>query len=205
MQVHFYLKHQITCTHLPHQQDDSSLPLKTRQEHPAQHLWQIFYYIYLLKEINKWKGLWFKPGNLAFIAEAIRRLFLGSHHSPSANFAMQKSPLRGAKDPSTGGWAAISPRMLSIRFSSLVPAEMRMTKRWTSMQTITLLRKVGKHQACVSWFGSTFEDQESSWWSDCMIYSIMGRFDEDWRLPTPFFQQRSPESPGEEEHNIILV
>lgn len=118
-----------TC---PHQQDDSSLPLKTRQEHPAQHLWQIFYYIYLLKDINKWKGLWFKPGNSAFIAEAIRRLFLGSHHSPSANFAMQKSPLRGAKDPSTGGWAAISPRMLSIRFSSLVPAEMRKTKRWTS-------------------------------------------------------------------------
>lgn len=114
-----------TC---PHQQDDSSLPLKTRQEHPAQHLWQIFYYIYLLKDINKWKGLWFKPGNSAFIAEAIRRLFLGSHHSPSANFAMQKSPLRGAKDPSTGGWAAISPRMLSIRFSSLVPAEMRKTK-----------------------------------------------------------------------------
>lgn len=41
---------------------------------------------------------------------------------------MQKSPLRGIKDPSTGGWAAISPRMLSIRLSSLVPAQIRTAK-----------------------------------------------------------------------------
>lgn len=156
------MKHQITCTHLPHKQDES-LPLKTRQEHPAQQLWQIFYYIYFIL-INKWKGLWFKPGNSAFIADTIRRPFFVSHHSPSANFAMQKSPLRGAKDPSTGGWAAISPRMLSIRFSSLVPADMRTTRRWTSLCKPSLLRKVGKHQACMTWFGSMFRPRIMMKW-----------------------------------------
>ncbi len=118
-----------TSNHLTNQQDDS-LPLKTRQEHPAQQLWQIFYYIYLLKDINKLKGLLLNAGN-SFIADAISRVFIffASYHSPSANFAMQISPLRGAKDPSTGGWVAISPRMLSIRLSSLVPAQISTAKR----------------------------------------------------------------------------
>lgn len=70
--MHYYLKHQITCTN---QQDDSSLPLKTRQEHTAA-LTNILLHIYLLKDMNKLKGILLKPGNSAFIADAIRRFFV---------------------------------------------------------------------------------------------------------------------------------
>lgn len=45
------------------------------------------------------------------------------HHSPSTNLAMQKSPRRGAYEPSTGGWLPTSARMFSISFSSWAPGE----------------------------------------------------------------------------------
>ncbi len=113
-----------TSNHLTNQQDDSKLDKNILC--PAA-LTNIL--LHLFKDINKLKGLLLNAGN-SFIADAIRRFFsfFVSYHSPSANFAMQISPLRGAKDPSTGGWVAISPRMLSIRLSSLVPAQISTAK-----------------------------------------------------------------------------
>ncbi len=146
-----------TSNHLTNQQDDS-LPLKTRQEHPAQQLWQIFYYIYLLKDINKLKGLLLNAGN-SFIADAIRRFFI-FFVSPFSISKLCDTYIPSARGKGSfhrrlGGNLSSHALHQALQLSACTDKHGKKVK--ISMQSITLLRKVWKLQARVPGFGSMLE------------------------------------------------
>lgn len=144
---------------------------------PAQQLWQIFYYIYLLKDINKLKCILLNPGNSAFIADAIRRLFF------FCLLPFSISKLCDADIPSARGKGSFHRRLGGNLSSHALHQALQLSactdkdgkKVNISMQSITLLRKVWKLvflDLAPCW-------RAPSWWHNYMIYTITWWFEKE--------------------------